>query len=409
MANSLLTINMITREAVRLFKNSNAFIGAINTQYDDQFARSGAKIGTQLRVRLPNDYTVRSGPAASVQDTSEQQITFTLATQKGVDVSFNSVDRTMSLDDYSERVLAPMMNNLIGQVAVDGMLTTEGANSQGGFCNYVANVDGAGNTLHPNAQTFLFSQAALDDNSVDRMGRKLVNDPWTDASTVSTLSGLFNPATRISQQFNDGSMKNALGYDWMVDQTIIKHTAGTFTSGTVNGAGQTGTTLVLNAITGTLLRGDIITIANVNAVNRVTKQTTGKLRQFVVVTSVASGATGVTVYPAIIPPILGQAQQYQTVDSSPANGAAISLAHKAGETVRRSVAFHPQAITMATADLEIPKGVHEAARAVYDGVSLRMVTAYNIGTDQYITRTDVLYGFLAVRAEWGAIVADSIN
>src|ERR1700678_193465 len=104
MANSLLTINMITREAVRLWKNTNAFLQNIDTQYDDSFAQTGAKVGTALRIRLPNDYTVRTGPAASVQDTAEQSTTLVLATQKGVDVSFSSVDRTMSLDDYSERV-----------------------------------------------------------------------------------------------------------------------------------------------------------------------------------------------------------------------------------------------------------------------------------------------------------------
>jgi hypothetical protein len=119
--NALLTINMITREAVRLWKNSNAFIQNINMQYDDSFARTGAKIGTSLRIRLPNDYTVRTGPALQAQDTAEVNTTLVLATQKGVDVSFNSVDMTMSLDDYSERVLAPMINNLTGAVAADIM------------------------------------------------------------------------------------------------------------------------------------------------------------------------------------------------------------------------------------------------------------------------------------------------
>ena len=119
--NQLLTIDMITREAVRLFRNSNAFIQNINRQYDDQYARDGAKIGTTLRIRLPNDYTVRTGTALQVQSTAEQQITMTLATQKGVDVSFSSAERTMSLDDYSERVLAPMIIYLCCEIANDIM------------------------------------------------------------------------------------------------------------------------------------------------------------------------------------------------------------------------------------------------------------------------------------------------
>src|SRR5579863_1691299 len=148
MANSLLTINMITREAVRLWKNSNAFIQNVDMQYDDSFAVSGAKIGSTLRIRLPNDFVVTTGPAASVQDTAEQSTTLVLATQKHVDVSYSSVDRTMSLDDFSRRILAPMVNNLAGAVAADVM-----GGSEGGVCNFVANVDGSNNVLSPTAAT----------------------------------------------------------------------------------------------------------------------------------------------------------------------------------------------------------------------------------------------------------------
>ena len=45
MANTYLTIDMITAEAVMLFKNRNLFIMNMDTQYNDQFARDGAKIG----------------------------------------------------------------------------------------------------------------------------------------------------------------------------------------------------------------------------------------------------------------------------------------------------------------------------------------------------------------------------
>src|ERR1700728_3467692 len=145
MANTILTINMITREAVRLWKNSNEFIQHIDQQYDNQFAKTGAKIGTTCRIRLPNDFTVRTGPAAQIQDTSEQSTTLTLATQQGVDVSYSSVDRTMSLDDFSRRVLAPMVNNLAGTVAANIMTVVEGGSGQPGFSNLTANFDAGGN------------------------------------------------------------------------------------------------------------------------------------------------------------------------------------------------------------------------------------------------------------------------
>lgn len=403
MANSILTISMITREAIELFVNSNAFIKNIDRQFDDEFGRSGVKISSQLRIRLPNDFVVASGPGISVQDTAEQQTVLTMSTQQHVDVSFSQADLLLSLDDFSERILLPMMNNLAGSVAATIMNNTEGAIS-----NIQGNLDAAGNIQTPNAGTYLQARARLNDNSAPMPARKVINDPWTEARVVQSLAGLLNPSTAISEQYYEGVMYRALGFTWFMDQTVIKHTVGTFSAGTVNGANQTGTTVVTNAITGTLVAGDIVTIAGVNAVNRVTKQTTGMLRQFVVTTAAASGATSLVLYPSLIPPSGVNTVQYQTVSASPANGAAISLYTLASVTYRRNFAYAPQMITMATGDLPIPSNLQQASRHRYDNISMRSLTQYQIGTDQEITRLDVLFGSLSARPEWGCIVPDIV-
>lgn len=407
MANTLLTINMITREAVRLWKNSNAFLQNVDMQYDDSFAVSGAKIGSSLRIRLPNDFTVATGPALDVQDTSEQQTTLVLATQKHVDVAFSLADRTLSLDDYSRRVLAPMVNNLAGAVAVDIM-----SGSEGGICNLVANQDVNFNIQSPIQSTYLRAGATLRNNSSPVANWKIVNSPDTEASVVASLAGLLNPAPEISRQYVTGRMYDALGFIWMADQTVITHTDGALAQGsaTVNGANQTGLSLTVNALAAGLNVGDIITIAGVHAVNRITKQSYGRLRQFVVTANVATGATSIPIYPAIIPAQAGVAVQYQTVDVSPANGAAVNpaLSLPASTQYTKNFAYAPEAVTLATADLEMPRNVHEAAREEFDGVSMRMVTDYFIGTDQLITRLDVLYGYLWIRPEWACVVADQV-
>ncbi len=403
MSNSLLTINMITREAVRLWVNTNSFLQHIDTQYDDQFAITGAKIGQSLRIRLPNDYTVRTGPVAQIQDTAEQSTTLTLATQKGVDVSFNSAERTMSLDDYSKRILAPAVNNLVGAVAADVMSGVEG-----GVSNLVGNFDAAGNLLRPTLDTWLQAKALLSLRSAPTDNRKFILDPVSMARTVQSLSGLLNPATEISEQYRKGEVYNAIGFDWFEDQTVIKHTTGTYVVGvspTVNGANQTGTSINVTIGASSFTVGDIITFAGVNAVNRITKVTTGELQQFVV-TSYAGGVLGI--YPAIVPPSGGSTVQYQTVTASPANGAAINSLTLTGQVYRKNIAFIPDAVTMATADLEMPKNMQEVARERMDGVSLRMVTGFDIKSDQFITRLDVLYGYLWVRPEWAVVVADII-
>ena len=404
MANSLITISMITREALRLWKNTNSFIKHIDQQYDNSFAQTGAKIGSALRIRLPNDYTVRTGPTASPQDTAEQSTTLTLATQKGVDTSFNSAERELSLDDFSKRVVAPMVNATLGAVALDVMSGVEG-----GISNFTANQDSALNISSPTAQTFLNAGAYLDQLSAPRGNRMIILDKWTQARTVANLAGLFNPSKRIADQFDTGEMQTALGFDWLMDQTVISHTSGTYVTGstTVNGAGQSGSSVVINAITGTLVIGDIITFNGVYAVNRVTKGIEATLAQFVITNAVVNGATTISIYPALVPPVSGNIVQYQTVSQSPSNSAAVNLVTAASAVYRKNFAFSPEAVTLATADLELPKGVHEAHRDAYDGIAMRMVSAYNVTTDQFITRLDVLYGYKWVRPEWACVIADA--
>ncbi len=407
--NSLLTIDMITAEAVRLFKNSNLFIQNMDTQYDPAFAVDGAKIGSTLRIRLPNDYIVTNGPALQLQNTTEQYTTLTVDNQFNVAVPFTSAERTMSIDNYSEIIMAPMINNLAGAVAQDVM---NGAET--GVCNFVSNVDGNGNIIHPTAQQFLRAGAALDNNSADPMTRRVVDSPDTDAEMANSLQGLLNPATKISAQYEAGAMKSGLGFGkWFRDQTVIVHTSGTYNSAvpsTVNGADQTGTEIDITATGGTFVAGDIITFEGVYAVNRVTKATQAKLRQFVVLEDVAAGGTAVSIYPALTPAVGGSNVQYQTVTSSPDNGADVIMATKSGEIYYKNLAYVQKAVTLATADLVMPTGaVVECARANYDGISMRILTDYLNGSDQLATRVDVLFGKKYIRPEWLVIVADSVG
>ena len=411
MSNSLLTLSQITRESVRLFTNENAFLRNINRQYDDQFSRDGAKIGSQLRIRLPNDYVVNTGPAITPQATSEVQTTLTVSTQKNVPLSFTSQDMALSLDDFSERILAPAVNVLAGAVAVDIMQ----GSLQGS--NMVANLSGS--TLStPTTATFLSAGAQLTRNSAPARNRKMFLDPTTRARTVANLAGLFNPQIKISEQYESGLMgKDTLGFDWYEDVTTQVPTTGTYsTATTVSGANQTGNTLVVAALgTGvTLNQGDVITIAGVYAVNRVTKQSTGQLQTFTVTANVASGATSIPIYPAITPPSGSNPVAYQTVTASPASGAAVNLviAGSGGtlasaEQYRNNFCMYEDAITMATADLPLPpKGIVVGERAQFDGISMRVIQAFDVINDLFVSRLDILYGWTVVRPEWIVRIPD---
>jgi hypothetical protein len=413
--NNLLTNSMITRYSVPLFLNSNLFMMSINRDYDDRFGVEGAKIGAQLRVRIPNDYGVTDGPGLSLQDTIEQQVVLTVATQRHIDIAFTTAERTLSIEDYAERFIKPRLNKLAGNVAQTIMFS-----SQGAVCNAAANVDANNNILAINQQPVLLAGALLSDNEApDDDGWKLANDPHSDAKLVASLAGQFNPATEISSQYRKGKMKNALGFDMFRDQTVIKHTTGSATTATVNGANQSGTSVTIAALTGTINQGDIFTIAGVNGVNRTTGASTGAPRQFTATANVPAGGTTISFYPALIPPasqvpyagLPYTMQAYMTVTATPANNAVITPFANASVTYRQSLAFQRDAISLVIAPLWMPpngKGVIEAARHEFDRCSLRGLVCYEPGTDQPIDRIDVLFGQFWPRGEWGVNLCDSI-
>lgn len=377
----------------------------IDKQYDDQYSKTGAKIGSALRIRLPNDYTVRVGTTAVVQNTAENQITLNVTNQVGVDVQFSSAELSLSLDDFATRCLAPMINNLAGYVAGDIMTGAEQ------IPNLVHAVDGSNNTITPTTATWLLAGATLDKFSCPRDQRNTIIDPITQSRVVSTLTGLFNPQDKISSQYKKGLIgMDVLGSDWSMDQTVRLHTAGTFASGTVNStANQTGSTISVTSTTGILNAGDIITFAGVNSVNRVNKNSSGQLMQFVVTANVPAASTAIPIYPALLPPVSGANVAYQTVTASPAGSAAIAVVVNASEVYRKNFTFHPTAATMATADLQLPtSAVIAAHREAYDGISIRVVQDYLSATDQFLTRTDLVYGFVWPRPEWACIVADTV-
>jgi hypothetical protein len=276
----------------------------------------------------------------------------------------------------------------------------------------VLNVDGSGAIISPTSQTVLDADALLTTRSAQEFDRNLVVSPQTMARAVGTMQGLFNPSPDISRQYRKARVYDALNFKWFRDQTTLLHTTGTFTAGTVNGANQSGLTITMNAITGTLKKGDIVTFAGVNSVNRVTKQDDGTLQQFVITADAASGATSISIYPAIIAPATsgpaaGADVQYQTCATAPANGAALALVNTAGEKYRKNIGYVPQLVTMATADLKIPSGNGDSARANADGIAIRVIRNwYNVQTDAFVDRIDCLFGYTYVRPEWGVIVAD---
>lgn len=395
MANTLLTISMITREALRVLENNLTFAKGVNRQYDDQFAKSGAKIGDTLNIRKPARYVGRTGATLSVEDHTETSVPLQLATQFGVDVQFTSKDLALSLDDFGKRFLNPAMATVANKIDRDGLLSYRD----------VFNAVGTPGTVPNSLLTYLNAGVKMDFQACPKDGeRSIVVGPLAQATIVDALKGLFQSSDQIKDQYESGNMGRTAGFKWSMDQNVITHTFGP-QGGTplVNGASQTGTSLATKGWTASaasrLKQGDIFTIAGVNAVNPQTRQSTGQLAQFVVTADFSSDGSGngaVSIYPAIT-----TSGAFQTVDSSPADGAAITVMGTASQLSPAHLAYHRDAFCLGMADLPLPGGVDMASRISDNqlGVSIRMVRQYDIVNDRFPCRLDVLYGWKTIYSE----------
>lgn len=359
----------------------------MNRAYDDSFSVDGAKIGDSLRIRLPNRFTTRTGAALSAQNVAEQQVTLTVANQVGVDTQWTSRELTMSLDDFSKRILDPAMAQLAATIEADAL----------SMSNSVYNV--VPNLGAPLAmRQVLLARKVLNDNlaPMDNQRAALLNTQ-DNADLVDANKGLFQDSSAIKEQYREGMMGRTAGFDFYENTLIPTATTGTAASATgytVNGANQTGSLVTVAAGANTFAVGDVITFAGCFSVHPETRQSTGNLQQFVVTAAYAGGAGNIAISPAIV-----TSGALQTVSASPTNGGAVTKVGGASQVYRPSLFFHKDAFTFATADLVMPKGVDMAARAVQDGISLRMVRQYDINNDRFPVRLDVLYGYQTIRPQ----------
>lgn len=411
MSNNLLTISKITNEALMVLENELTFTSEVNREYDDQFAVTGAKIGNTLNVRRPGRFIGTTGPALNVEDFNETSVPVTLSTQFHVDTQFTTQDLALSLDMFSDRVLKPAIAAIANKIDYDGLTMAK---------NNTANIVGTAGTPPTGLITYLTGQAYLDSEGAPRDGRRsCIIEPFTSATIVDSLKGLFNPQSQVSNQYQKGLMgRDSGGMNWKMDQNVVNQTFGnytgtmstntaTFTGALTTGWASSSTITIASSASLTLNQGDVIQIAGVYAVNPQNRAAygSGKLRNFVVTatTTVATGGTSVTVSPAII---TGGQFQNVTVTSTSASAVVTPFANS-GEVSPQNIIMHRNAFTLATADLELPDGVHFAGRASDKelGLSIRVVRQYTINNDSIPTRLDVLYGWAPLYPELACRVA----
>lgn len=407
MANTILTPTQITREALRVLHGKLGFIGSVNRQYDSQFAQTGAKIGQTLNIRMPAKYTVRTGASLSAQDHVERSTPLSVSSQYGVDVSFTTVDLTMSLDDFSKRIITPAMAQLAAKLESDALTAAY---------KTVANYAGTTSTsmtylqFQQGGQILTDSLAPYDDRTM--LLRTLDRVYFSDA-----VKGLFQSSENISEQYREGIVGRTGGFDVYESTFVPKHTRGSFAGSALTTGAAIGTSTTANvwssqtsltidtATSATILNaGDVLTISGVYDVHPETKVNTGALKKFVVQSAVTfttlANTYTATVVPAMIYGVGNAFQNCVLSGPSDTDNNTVTVFGVASTTYGQSLAYHKDAFCFATADLiDVSQYGAWGARQSMDGISMRIAKQYAIGTDTIPCRIDVLWGFAPLYPE----------
>jgi len=409
MANSLLTIDMITREAQRVAHEKLTFLGTIDRSYDDSYAKTGAKIGSSLRVRYPNQYERRRGSRVmDVQEQSEKADTVTVATQDGVDMKFNSAELALSIDQFSERYIEPAASVLVS--GIEGDVLTDLTKSVPNLTGTAGTVVGTSGDI----SAITNARAKLNQYLAPKSNRSVQFDSVTMGSIVNGAKSLFHDGGQVKEAFREGYYTRNAMADWYENERTYVHTNISDVTGTTDGTGlgtaesDGGYTLVdMHTTVVSPTVGTVFTIAGVYACHPETKTAYSHEQQFTITATSASGAV------SVLPKIYLSGPRKNVCSSSSATLAASDFNsktltfHGAGSSVlRHNLMYHKEFATFVTADLPLMDDAHKCVRRVQDGLSMRVWQGSDIRNDELLMRIDILYGWKILRPEWACRISN---
>lgn len=399
MGNSLLNSSIIAKEGLMQFKNNLGFTAGVNRQYDDQFAKSGAKIGNTINIRVPQRFEAKSGAAVQLQSVINQTKPLVLDQREHVAFEFDTQELTLNIEKFSENYIQPAVLALANKVDVTGLkMASRIANSVGTPGSTPTSTDIAGDALQK------LQESACPDGH-----RHMVVNPKAMNKIVAGSKSLFQSSEQIAEQYEKGVMGIAGGFKWRGVQNIMSHKVGPLGGAPkVNVAGQSGNSINTKGWTAAaanrLKKGDVVTFDDVYALNPLTYESTGELKQFVLTEDFDSDGGGngaIKISPAIV--LTGTTRN---VDAAPADNADVNVLGAAGTVTPLNLAYHKDAFVLGCADLYIPNNVEMAsvARDKDSGLSVRFVRYYDGDNDRLISRFDILFGWMIAHEDWAVRV-----
>jgi hypothetical protein len=386
--NQALTHQLIARKAAAMLVEENTVVANINTDREQEFGKEtqGYKPGETVRVKIPPTPITYSGASfaggGSAPAMNESSVNLTVDQQYHVPLSFTAKEKSLEVSDFEKRFLKPAMVSLSSKV--NSILLAA-------MKDQIPNVVGTWGTVpatrapYRNADSMISRYLGPEDDRCVHFSLD-ANDALAEANST-----LFHSAKELQDEFAKNSVGSFAGFDFYKQLSLPTHTNGAGASYAVNGASQSGTSLIVKTGTGALTKGTIFTIAGVNGVHPITGLDNGTLRQFVVTADYAGGAGTVSIYPAMT---VTSASVVGTIAAAAADSAAITVFGTASQAKRQNLAFHKDAFATAFAPLPILTGC-EGYTATVKGISVRVMTFGNGQTDTESTRIDVLFALPA--------------
>lgn len=408
MASTFKFIDMVLNESLAEAHEQSALISTVDRQYDDQYAKAGAKIGDTLRVKNPNQFKTRSGNAMDVKDITETSQNITLATLLGVDMRFDHVDLTLDTENpdqvaaFTKRYIRPAMSTLISNVEYNAMAY---------YAKATYNIAGTAGSAINSLTTPNLARAKLNQQLAPKSDRFVQMDSVTMASLTGGVPSYFQPANQIKDAFTEGFIARTSMADYYENERVYTLANGADVAGEINGGTISNgmTTITVDGFSAAPEVGAVFTIGSGSGETRVydvhpeTKQAYSHLKQFVVT---AATTTSITFSPPIY---YDTGDPRQNVSGIPADNADIVFVGSASTSYVQPLMYHKEAFQFVTADLPLVAGADQCARKTMDGLSLRVWMDGDIRNNALLCRIDLLHGYAALRPEWACRMIGSAN
>ena len=207
MANTILTPDIIAREALMVLRNNAVMANLVHRDYSDEFAA----VGDTVTIRKPATFTANEyNGTIDVQDATETGVPVTI--DKHLDVSFAVTSKEMALDiaDFSKQLLVPAMQAFADKV--DKYLIGLEASAT----NRVPHAEGA---IAP--KDMIEARKHLTQNAAPLADRRFVVGATAEADLLN--SELFVSAEKVGDEgtaLREASLGRKFGMDCYVDQNI---------------------------------------------------------------------------------------------------------------------------------------------------------------------------------------------